>query len=270
MKFSVLMSLYYKERPEFLEECLLSLKNQSCSPDEVVIVEDGVLTDGLYDCLKRWESILPIIRVEIKANVGLGRALNHGLQYCRNDIVARMDTDDICDFRRFEKQLSMFEVSEIDVCGSWVSEFDTSADNITSYRKTPEKHDEILSISKFRNPLNHPAVMYRKSAVLDVGGYDDVLYFEDYHLWLKLIACEYRFYNIQEPLVSMRAGIGQLSRRGGVNYARLELAFLKRSQNEGIMGTRYAMRNALIRFPVRVLPMKTLGKVYKMIRNKEA
>ncbi|MGI1988474.1 glycosyltransferase [Shewanella glacialipiscicola] len=269
MKFSVLMSLYHKERSSFLNECLQSIEAQSISPTEIVIVEDGCLTKSLYDTLDFWEARLPIVRVHLSENLGLGKALNEGIKYCKTDFVARMDTDDICDPLRFEKQLSKIVSVDADVCGSWVSEFETNKEFISAYRKPPETHEEIVATSKFKNPLNHPSVMYRKSAVIDVGGYDDILFFEDYHLWLKLINQGYKFYNIQEPLVSMRAGLGQLSRRGGFAYACLELSFLKKSSREGIMQKRHALRNAVIRFPIRVLPTQMLGKIYKIIRSRD-
>jgi cellulose synthase/poly-beta-1,6-N-acetylglucosamine synthase-like glycosyltransferase len=270
MEFSVLMSLYYKESSGFLNECFQSLNEQSIPAQEIVVVEDGPLTVELYAVLDKWQSILPIVRLPLEENVGLGRALNHGLKGCSQNIIARMDTDYICHPMRFEKQISIFKDNDVDICGSWVSEFETSCEIITAHRSPPETHTEIVAASRLRNPLNHPSVMYRKSAVLDVGAYDDVLFFEDYHLWLKLIDCGYKFYNIQEPLVAMRAGTAQLSRRGGLNYARLEFAFLKRSSREGIMHKRHALRNALIRFPLRILPTKALGKIYRIIRNKEA
>ncbi|WP_082930667.1 glycosyltransferase [Shewanella woodyi] len=266
--FSVLMSLYCKELPCFLEECLISIQGQTIQPNDIVIVEDGPLTIELYNMLDKWEGILPIKRVKLSVNVGLGKALNYGMEYCDFDIIARMDTDDICLPRRFEKQLQKFTNSDVDICGSWVSEFDVNCDALTSYRTLPETHDEILQFSRFKNPLNHPSVMYRKSVVLEVNGYENVLYFEDYHLWLKLMANGFKFYNIQEPLVSMRAGLGQLSRRGGFKYALLELEFLKRCSREGLMSKAQLMVNAITRFPIRLLPPKVLGKVYRFIRSK--
>lgn len=265
--FTVLMSIYYKELPSFLDECLYSIKRQTIVPDEIVVVEDGPLTSELYQTLGKWESILPIVRVSLAENVGLGMALNEGLKHCTFDIVARMDTDDVCYPQRFEQQLNVMQSGKVDICGSYVSEFETNPDNKTYLRSSMEKHEDIIRVSRFRNPMNHPAVMYRKSAVLDVGGYDHVLYFEDYHLWLKLIARNYKFYNIQEPLVAMRAGIGQLSRRGGMRYALLEFDFFKRNVSEGIMSKGDAIRNIIIRFPLRILPKKALGQIYKIVRG---
>jgi glycosyltransferase involved in cell wall biosynthesis len=263
------MSLYYKEIGIHLEECLHSLEIQTVPIYEIVIVEDGPLTSDLYEILSFWEKKLPIKRVILKMNMGLGMALNYGLNFCSYSLIARMDTDDICSPQRFEKQLNVFENNDIDICGSWISEFENNYKSITSHRILPECHVDIVKLSKLKNPLNHPSVMYRKSSVLSVDGYDDVLFFEDYHLWLKMIHSGCKFYNIQEPLVLMRAGIGQLSRRGGFNYARFELAFLKRCSKEKLISKRLALRNSIIRMPLRILPKKVLGKVYKILRTKD-
>ena len=267
MNFSVLMSLYNKEQSQHLEQCLESLSMQTVLPNEIIIVEDGPLNEKLHQTLGKWKPILPIKSISLKENVGLGRALNFGLEHCKFSLVARMDTDDICLPNRFERQIEIFTKFDVDICGSWVSEFDVSHNIISAYRKTPESHSRILATSKFKNPINHPSVMYRKSAVLSVGGYEHVLYFEDYHLWLKLIDKKYKFYNIQEPLLSMRAGLGQLSRRGGGDYARFELAFLKRISTENLVSKRYALVNAFVRVPIRMLPRKVLGKIYKVVRR---
>ena len=268
MKFSVLLSLYCKEKASYLDECLLSIKNQTVDAEQIVIVEDGPLTAELYAMLSRWEVLLPIKRVVLEKNVGLGKALNHGIKYCSHSLIARMDTDDICHPKRFEKQLHIFENKKVDICGSWISEFESNCEIITSYRKPPKRHDEIIKLSRLKNPLNHPSVMYRKSAVLNVKCYEDVLFFEDYHLWLKLIDSGARFHNIEESLVLMRAGMSQLSRRGGFKYALLELDFFKRCRREGLMPNKYVVRNTVIRFPLRFLPSNGLGKVYRFIRDK--
>ncbi|MFH4676253.1 glycosyltransferase [Vibrio alginolyticus] len=268
MQFSVLMSLYHKEKAEFFDECLTSLKRQTVQPLEVVIVEDGPLNDELYDSLNKWKSLLPIKTIPISSNVGLGQALNTGLKNCECEIVARMDTDDICDQYRFEKQLAILTADCADVCGSNVAEFETDVGIIHSFRKLPTKNEDIVNLSRFKNPMNHPTVMFRKSAVLKVGSYEDVRFFEDYHLWLKLIRNGSRFYNIDESLVSMRAGQSQLSRRGGLQYARLELSFLLLCRKQGIMSTFDTFRNVIIRLPIRILPPKLLGKVYRLMRSR--
>ena len=125
-KFSVLMSIYYKEKPEYARECFESLLGQTVLASEWVIVEDGPLTDGLYAVLDEYQAKYPELlkRVPLAQNVGLGMALREGILHCSNEIVARMDTDDIARYDRFEKQLEMFEKDPtLDICSSHVKEF---------------------------------------------------------------------------------------------------------------------------------------------------
>ncbi len=270
MNFSVLMSIYHKEKPEYFDRCMQSIwDEQTLKPDEIVLVQDGKLTDELYEAINKWQkkldNVLKIIPLE--QNVGLGDALNVGLQSCSYELVARMDTDDIALPDRFEKQLEVFEKSDVDICSSWVSEFDSDENEIVSYRKLPKVHDEIVSFAKKRNPLNHPAVMYKKSVVENAGGYKKMMWFEDYYLWVRMILDGAKFYNIQETLVKMRAGYGQLERRSGLKYAIEEYKFLKRLKEIGFLNNFEFYRNLLVRFIARVLPKRFVKIVYKKIRG---
>lgn len=146
MAFSVLISVYQREKPQYLEQALESLLEQTLLPTEVVIVEDGPLTDELYAVIEAFKTrFAATVSVVLPRNVGLGLALNHGLKECHYPIVARMDSDDICKPRRFEKQLEILRThKEIDVVGSWIDEFLGTKENIISTRKVPETHQEIL------------------------------------------------------------------------------------------------------------------------------
>ncbi|MGP2657642.1 glycosyltransferase [Malaciobacter sp. WC5094] len=270
MQFSILMSIYIREKPEYFNKAMQSIwDKQSVKPDEIVLVQDGKLTNELYSFIDEWKNklgdILKIISLE--QNVGLGDALNEGINHCSYELIARMDTDDISMPDRFEKQLRVFENSDIDICSSWVSEFDNNEKEIVSYRKIPEKHDEIVRYSKMRNPINHPSVMYRKSVVEKAGGYKRMIWFEDYYLWVRMILNGVKFYNIQEPLVNMRAGYGQLERRGGWNYAIEEFKFLKRLKDMKFLSTSQFLKSLVIRFIARILPKSLLKSVYKKIRG---
>jgi len=261
------MSIYNKEKPEYFLECLKSIKGQSLQPTEVVIVEDGPLSDEIYAVLEDWQAELNIIRVPLLQNVGLGNALMHGLKACSYNLIARMDTDDLCHPERFEKQINIMKDSSLDVCGSWISEFDVDPSKIESVRKLPEFHSNIKQYAKNKNPLNHPSVMFRLDKVLSVGGYENVKFFEDYFLWLKLLANKATFYNIQEPLVNMRAGMSQLSRRGGINYAKYEYNFLYTSWKSGYFSFFQLLQNCIFRLPLRVLPQSMLKKIYLFNRK---
>ena len=133
MNFSVLMSIYIKEKPEYARACFESLERQTVKANEWVIVEDGPLTLELYSLLDEYEKKYPEIikRVPLKENQGLGLALREGVLHCSNELVARMDTDDICREDRFELQLKEFEKNpELDICGSHIVEFEETKENI--------------------------------------------------------------------------------------------------------------------------------------------
>lgn len=270
MKISVLMSIYYKENPQYFDRAMKSIwDEQTIKPNEIILVEDGKLTDELYLIIAKWKNKLGdiLIIIPLKQNVGLGDALNEGINYCNYELIARMDTDDIALPNRFEKQLSVFVNNNIDISSSWVSEFENDENEIVSYRRIPENHNDIVIYSKIRNGINHPAVMYKKSIVQKAGGYQRMMWFEDYYLWVRMILNGAKFYNIQEPLVNMRAGYGQLERRGGLKYAIEEFNFLKRLKDIGFLSTSQFFKSVVIRFIVRILPKSLLKNIYRKIRS---
>ena len=272
MKFSVLMSIYHKEKPEYFERCMQSIwDEQSVKPNEIVLVQDGKLNDELYKAIDKWQEKLGNVfkTIPLKKNLGTGDAKNIGLKNCSNELVAVMDTDDIALPDRFEKQLKVFKDSAIDICSAWVSEFDNDENEIVSYRKLPKHHDEIVSFAKKRMPINHPATMYKRKIAEKAGGYKKMMWFEDYYLAVRMMINGAKFYNIQEPLVNMRAGYGQLERRSGFKYAIEEYRFLKRLKEIGFLNSFEFYRNLLVRFIARVLPKKVVKIVYIMVRNKD-
>jgi glycosyltransferase involved in cell wall biosynthesis len=270
MKFSVLMSIYYKEQPEYFNRAMLSIwDDQTIRPGEIVLIEDGPLSKELYMVIKSWKVKLgnSLIIIHLENNLGLGRALNIGLERCSYDLVARMDTDDICRQDRFEKQLLLFSGGDVDICSSWVGEFYKNEKEIVSCKKLPELHDDIVEFGKKRCPMNHPAVMYRKSTVLEVGGYGEYRFSQDYHLWVRMILNGAKLYNIQECLVNMRVGHSMLNRRGGVNYAINEINLQYKFLGFGLITIFRFILNLLIRIPVRLLPNRLRYFVYKIIRS---
>ncbi len=270
MKFSVLMSIYHKEKPEHFNRCMISIwDEQTIKPNEIVLVQDGKLTDELYKVIDEWKhklgDVLKIVPLE--QNVGTGQAKNIALNNCRYDLVAVMDTDDIAIHDRFEKQLKVFENSDIDICGGLISEFEDDENIIVSYRRVPELHNEIKKYSKKRNGVNHMTAMYKKNAIMDCGAYQHMLYFEDYFLWCRAFMNGAKFYNIQEPLCNVRLGNDMLGRRHGFSYIIKEYRFLNAVRQLGFLNNYEFIRNILIRFSVRILPKSLLKKIYKKIRG---
>lgn len=270
MNFSVLMSIYHKEKPEYFNRAMQSIWNeQSVKPDGIVLVQDGKLTDELYSFIDEWKNELgeALKIIPLEQNVGLGDALNEGIKHCSYELIARMDTDDIALPDRFEKQLKVFGNSEIDICSGWISEFDKDEEEILSYRKLPELHHEIINFARKRCPINHPAVMYKKAVVEKAGGYQKMMWFEDYYLWGRMIVSGAKFYNLQEVLVNMRAGYGQLERRSGFKYAMSEFNLQKEFLKIGFINYFEFIRNVAIRFSSRIMPKILVKIIYKMLRK---
>lgn len=214
--YSVLMSIYYNEQPEYFRASIESMLAQTVIPEQIVIVEDGKLTTELDEIIEEYNSEYPNIftAVPLNENVGLGLALNEGLKKCRNELVARMDTDDISMESRCELQVNEFlKDNELSIVGSIINEFDNDPKNILSSRVVPLKSDDILKFSKRRNPFNHPTVMYKKSEVLKLGGYGDYRRNQDLDLFVRMLNKGHKAMNLNEGLVLFRANEDNLKRR---------------------------------------------------------
>lgn len=217
-EFSVLMSLYSKEKPDFLRQSLESIFNQTLRANEVILVEDGPITTELTAVINEFKRKYPELKiVSFEINRGLGMALNDGLKYCSYDLVARMDTDDIAFPDRFEKQVKFMESNpKIDVCGGATYEFYNSIENHIIGKKLPISHKEIYKYGKSRCPISHSTVIYRKSKVLEVGGYGP--FPEDYYLWAKMLRKGMVFHNIEDRILYFRISNDLYRRRGGFKY----------------------------------------------------
>lgn len=237
--------------------------------DEVILVEDGPLSSELNDIISEYSAKYPTLKIiPLPTNQGLGKALNEGLKHCSYDIVARMDTDDIAKPDRFEKQLAVFEkYLDIDVVGAWIDEFEDDISEVKSVRKLPELPDDIRQFAKRRNPINHPVVMFRKSAVLAAGGYQHFPLFEDYYLWIRMLMNGAKFYNIQESLLYFRFSPEMFKRRGGWRYVISELHFLQKMRQMHFISFSEFMQNLFVRFSIRLIPNSLRAIVYtKLIR----
>lgn len=268
--FSVLLSLYKKELPFYLQQSLNSLFSQTLLPDEIILVKDGPLTAELDAVVSDYTARYPILKVvPLTKNQGLGKALNEGLKHCSYDLVARMDTDDIAKPDRFEKQMKVFEeYPELDLVGAWIDEFEGTPQHVLSIRRVPETSEQILAYCKKRNPVNHPVVMFRKSAVLAAGGYLHFPLFEDYYLWVRMLRNGAKFYNIQESLLYFRTSSDMFKRRGGWKYAMDELRFQSMMRKMGMIGWKRFVLNVSIRFPARIIPNSLRGFFYKKLMRK--
>jgi glycosyltransferase involved in cell wall biosynthesis len=267
LKFSVLLPVYHKETAANFNQCLESLSIQTLFPSEVVIVKDGCLTPELENVLELWSTKLPLKIIGYEFTQGLAYALNFGLRACSYELVARMDTDDISLPRRFEQQIQYLEQNpDIAVVSGYISEFREQPGDMVSIRKVPVDNADIRSRLKVRNAFNHMAVVLRKSAVFAVGGYQNVDYFEDYDLWIRLAQTNQQFANLPAIVVYVRIGNNMLDRRRGFGYAKKEFAFIALQRKRGFI-SKGVFVLLLCRLPLRLLPLPVFAGVYKLLRK---
>lgn len=207
MKYSVLMTVYKKDNPDYFDLALKSMINQTCKPDEIVLVNDGPIPQELQNVIDENAKATDVFinQVSLPQNVGLGLALNEGIKVARNELLARMDSDDISLPERCEKQLQLFESDpELDIVGCPVIEFSGEPSNVVGKRDVPLTNDAIHKYAKRRDPFNHPAVMYKKSKVEAVGCYGDYRKNQDTDLWIKMLSAGCKGQNCPEYLVNFR------------------------------------------------------------------
>ena len=270
--FSVLMSVYRKESPEFLREALDSVFDQTAVPAEVVLVEDGPLTDELYSLLDDYGHSHPELkRVPLPENRGLGLALQEGILHCSNELVARMDTDDISVATRFERQLAEFEKNPgIDICGSHIKEFEETPDHIVAERRVPLTHDDCKRYQRRRDAFNHVSVMLRKTAVLKAGNYQHCPLMEDTLLWANMFKTGATAMNIDDYLVLVRIGKDMYERRGGMAYFKKYRKARRVIYQTGFISWWDYAYTIVIQFVVAIMPNSLRGVVFKEILHKQS
>lgn len=272
ISFSVLISVYKKEKPEFFDEALDSVYTQTMPPSEVMICEDGKLSRELEVIIEKYKKRFPKQTRIIKnpRNRGLGRSLHDGVIGCSNEIIFRMDSDDISRADRFERQLNVMQKTGVDVVGSNITEFDEKMEKHFGVREVPEKDGEIKRYAKSRNPMNHMTVCFKKSKVLEAGNYLDMPCFEDYYLWVRMMNSGCSFYNIQESLVNVRGGDSMLKRRGGKAYTRKMIAFEKELKRVGFISFGNYYKNVIVRFTSSLVPVSLRSWLYSSMLRKKA
>lgn len=250
MDYSVLMSVYHKEKPEFLKQSMESMFQQTVPTNDFVLVCDGPLNNDLDTVINEMQKLfgerLKVVR--LAKNGGLGNALNEGIKHCKNELVARMDSDDIAYSDRCERQMEVFKrYPEISICSGIVEEFTDNPSVVDARRVLPETNAEIIEFAKMRNPFNHPCIMYKKSAVEAVGSYQDFYLLEDYYLWLRMLMADYQGYNLQEPLLHMRAGSEMYKRRGGWRYVQTQLKLFGFMKEKGFISEWHYFKGCFFR-----------------------
>ena len=272
INYSVLMSVYYKENPEWLDIAIKSMLAQTFLTNDFVIIKDGPLTSELDSVISKYQRKYPDIIniVALEKNVGLGPALKIGVENCKNEWIARMDSDDYSIPTRCEKEIKkIIEDNTLDIIGSNIAEFIDDIKNVQAYRILPEKNDEIYKYARRRNPFGHPSVMLRKSKIIEAGNYREYYLCEDYDMWIRMIEKKARCYNIQDVLVYMRVSKDFYKRRGGIKYLKSILKFKKEQYLKGFYSLKDFIISSSAHIIMCLLPNKLRDFLYrKILRNR--
>jgi len=264
---SVLIPVHAGADAGHFARALDSVVQQTRVPDEIPVVEDGPLGSAQIEVLEAFGRAHPEVlrRLRLPVNRGSGAALAAGLLEARGDVVARMDSDDIALPHRFATQLRHLEQSGSDVVGSSMLEFEGDESNVVGVRRLPATHEEIVRYARTRSPINQPAAMLRRDAVLAAGNYVDIGLVEDYDLWARMLARGARMSNLEEPLVLFRCSPAMFARRGGLRHLRAEWVLQRRLQDYGLIGPVRRWVNLVVRIGFRLLPTGLLRAAYGRI-----
>ena len=267
---SVILPVHAAVAPGELAAALASLSQQTLVPDEVVIVADGPLSVAHDVELERYAQTRPEVRtIRLSTNRGAGVATQAALTAARHTWVAKVDADDLLMPHRLESQLRRLTSSGADVCSTAMVEFVGSPDHVVGTRTTPVTHGEFARLMRYRNPVNHPTVMFRRAAAVDSGGYRHLPYLEDYDLWARMLRDGATFVGLAEPLVSFRTD-GMLSRRRQLSALRSELLLQPRLHRYGVVSAARMPLNLALRCGFLLLPMPVLRVAYgRIFRGKD-
>lgn len=271
-KYSILMSVYAKEKPEWLQFSIESILKQNVKPNEFVIVEDGVLPKELNAVINNFtikhKNLFNVIK--LKKNIGLGPALKVGIENCHNELIARMDSDDYSVPERIEEQLKILEKNpNLDIIGSTVNEFEDDIKHTISIVSLPEKHDDIINYAKKRCPFRHPSLLYKKTAVINAGNYRDYHLCEDYDLYTRMLQNGSKCYNIQQPLTYMRVDKNFYKRRGGIKYLKSIIKFKKEQLQIGFITKKDFTRSTIAHVIVCLIPNALRRRVYRSVLRRQ-
>lgn len=273
MMYSVVMAIYKKDRPEWFQQALQSLQNQTVISDDIVIVADGPLTPQLDAVLRQYEDEKSISLIRLRKNKGLGNALNIGIEQTKNELIARMDSDDIAVLNRFELQMTEFDKNpKLDILGGQIAEFINNPDEIVAHRKVPTTHAEIKKFARRRSPFNHPTIMYRKSTIQKLGCYDvSAIRVEDYDLWLRALSQGAVCANLDSVLLNYRSTIDAMRRRKTLTSLRNHIKARTRFYTRGYISLTDLLYGVMTQTVLFVMPTKLANAVFnKVVRNAES
>lgn len=271
LEFSVIMSAYQGNSPDYLETAIESIYQQTRKPKETIIVVDGPINQALNNILeKEKEKYQNIKIIRLEKNNGLAHAMQVAVNHATTFYLARMDSDDICLPDRFEKQMKCFEENpELSIIGGMISEFEGNPDNIISRRIVPLNDADIKKYMRGRCGINHVTAIIKKEDLLRAGNYQTSYLQEDHYLWARMILAGCKFKNIPDIVVNVRSGRDQFARRGGWRFFKSEVRMFWFMYKNKLISFGYFLYICTIRGIVQFLmPNKLRTWVYQKFLRK--
>jgi glycosyltransferase involved in cell wall biosynthesis len=268
--FSVIIPVYELESPVFFSDAISSIINQSRAPDEIIIVVDGSIGADLNNVIENLTDNNDVIVIRLKQSMGPGAARHAGILKSKNEIVALMDSDDISKSNRFEIELDILIKENVDVVGGWIEEFNSTPGDLNQLRITPKRHERIVLFGKWRMPVNHVTLVFRKEAYFNAGGYKSMRYAEDFSLITRMLSLGIKFHNVQKVLVDVRVGNEMHNRRRGISFLTAELRVFSGMYSSGYINIWQYICNIIIRLLIRLLPSKIMSYLYIILFRKDA
>ena len=262
-QISVVMSVYKNDSPEDFIIATRSILDQTIPPQEIIVVIDGPIGMDLEESIQKisQENSIKIIRLE--ENKGLAVARKTAIEQAKHNIIAVMDSDDISVLDRFESQLPYIVKEGFDLVGGWIEEFVNNPNDTGKVRKVPENIAEIYKFGKWRAPVNHVTIMFKKDSYNSIGGYSDVRNSEDWDLLSRMLVNGYKIKNIPEVLVNVRAGDELIERRRKIPQFKAEIRLFFRMYKLKYIGVFHLISNIIIRISLRVLPKFFTSLTYR-------
>jgi len=263
-KISVLLPVYDLEKPDYFRLCLESIYEQSHAADEVIIVKDGEINNKLLALIDEFKKKINIVDILYTGDKKLSGALSYGLKFCKNEIIARADSDDIYHRDRLKEQIAYFQKEKnLSVLGTWVMEFNEEVEDLKIIRRGfPAKNLFFIN-----NPVHHSSVMFRKKDIIHSGSYISLEGFEDWYLWLRVHENGFKIKNLQKILAYVRVGDNFFDRRSGFGYIKQEIFAHKLFYRKNLITFLNIFFNLIIRIPLRLLPKSILKFIYSLTRK---
>jgi glycosyltransferase involved in cell wall biosynthesis len=262
------MCVYRGDQPKFLVEAVESILNQTVKSNDIVIVVDGPIGKKLQEMIEKYAKLPEVTVKWLPKNVGVGPASNAGIATSRNELIAKLDADDIAVPERIEKQLKEFNAdTKLTLLGGQMKEFCNHPDNIVGERKVPTEPEAINHFARKRDPFNNSTVMYKKSAVVTIGGYPDTNRSEDYLLVAKLLAAGERLRNLPDNLAYYHLNDDTYRRRKTWKHTKATIAVRWQIHRMGVAKLHDFLLVATTQFAMFLLPSGFTKLVYKIIQK---